>query len=201
MSNDYKSILLQDEKPSNKWLFKDTNKEVIRSISPDVELPLSEENEIVMKKLIDFVRWSQNDTINSKTNGDYLRPAVGLAAPQIGSNTNMFFARFDWEGEDKAEEFAIINPKIIATSPQIVYLDGGEGCLSVDKDKKGFVPRSYKIEVVAYDWLTQKDIKLTLRGYHAVVFQHEIEHNQGKLYYDRINKEEPHYKEEDWMSI
>ncbi|AUM62916.1 peptide deformylase [Spiroplasma monobiae] len=202
MKLDLAKDLLQNEIPTNKWLWKDTQPEVIRNKSVDVELPLNKENELVMNKLIDFVRYSQDPSLNKKENEDYLRPAVGLAAPQIGSNTNMFFARFEWdiEGND-VEEFAMVNAKIVAKSDQIGCLSDGEGCLSVDKDHKGIVPRSYKIQVKGYDWLTKEEVDLTLRGYHAIVFQHELEHNQGQLYYDRINEQEPNFKDESWIVI
>jgi peptide deformylase len=193
--------LLQKETPTNKWLCKDESHEkIIRGDSVDVELPLSPENELVMQKLIDFVRWSQDSSLNYRGNGDYLRPAVGLAAPQIGSNTNMFFARFEWKGEP-AEEFAIINPKITAKSVQIACLDGGEGCLSVDVDRHGNVPRSFKIEVDAYDYLKKEQVHLVLRSYKAIVFQHEIDHNNGVLYYDHINKKDADHFEKDWLYI
>lgn len=202
MKMDIKKDLLQNQIPSNKWLWKDTQPEVIRNQSVDVTLPLSPENELVMKKLIDFVRYSQDPELNKKENDDFLRPAVGLAAPQIGSNTNMFFARFEWDEEnDDIEEFAMVNPKITAQSDQLTILNGGEGCLSVDKDHKGNVPRSYKIKVTGYEWLTQQEVELTLRGYQAVVFQHEIEHNHGKLYYDRINPKDPEFEDENWIVL
>ncbi|QEH62193.1 peptide deformylase [Spiroplasma chinense] len=200
MKFDIEKDLLQGEIPTNKWLWKDTQPEVIRNKSVDVDLPLSSENELVMKKLIDFVRYSQDPTLNVAGTPDHLRPAVGLAAPQIGSNTNMFFARFEWDEETgDIEEFAMVNAKIYARSEQITILSGGEGCLSVDKDRHGNVPRSYKIQVKGYEYLTGQELDLTLRGYQAIVFQHELEHNEGKLYYDRINEKDPHFKDENWI--
>ncbi|WP_342746543.1 peptide deformylase [Spiroplasma corruscae] len=205
--------LLQAEIPTNKWLWKDTQPEVIRNISVDVNLPLSSEDELIMKKLIDFVRFSQDPIINDKESIDHLRPAVGLAAPQIGANKNMFFARFEWkktitnpETNEKekviqAEEYAMVNAKITARSTKIACLDGGEGCLSVDKNYKGLVPRSYKIQVEGYNWLTKENINITLRGYKAIVFQHELDHNNGKLYYDHINKTNNYYSEDDWYFV
>ncbi|AGR42399.1 peptide deformylase [Spiroplasma diminutum] len=202
MRLDLKKDLLQKEIPTNKWLCKDNQVEIIRNKSIDVELPLNQENQLVMEKLIDFVRYSQDPDLNKKDNEDYLRPAVGLAAPQIGSNTNMFFTRFEWDVEEgDVEEFAMINAKIVAKSDQLSCLSDGEGCLSVDKDHKGLVPRNYKIQVQGYEWLTKQEVNLTLRGYHAIVFQHELEHNQGKLYYDRINENDPNFKDENWIII
>ncbi|AHI54069.1 peptide deformylase [Spiroplasma sabaudiense Ar-1343] len=193
--------LLQKERPSNEWLFKDNNTEVIRSVSSDVQTPLSEDHDLVMRKLIDFVRVSQCKTLNKKGSPDFLRPAVGLAAPQIGSNTNMFFARFEWEKNEEAEEYAIINGRITASSPQVVALEGGEGCLSVDSDHPGVVPRSYKISVEGIDYFTNQAVTLNLRGYKAIVFQHELLHNQGVLYYDLINKDDPEFIDEDWILL
>jgi len=202
MKLDIKKDLLQTKIPTNKWLVKDSNVKIIRKTSADVELPLNKENELILKKLIDFVRYSQDSDLNVSTNSDYLRPAVGLAAPQIGSNTNMFFVRFEYKKEDNdAEEFAMINPKITAKSEQITCLSDGEGCLSVDKDYQGLVPRSYKIQLEGYEWIRKENVKFTLRGYQAIVFQHEIEHNQGKLYYDKINQQDTYFKEDDWIII
>jgi peptide deformylase len=91
----------------------------------------------------------------------------------------------------------MINPVITAKSTQIACLDGGEGCLSVDVDQSGNVPRSYKIEVTAYDYFTREEVNLTLRGYRAIVFQHEIDHNHGKLYYDHIDAKDENYFEKE----
>lgn len=194
-------ILLQSETPSNQWLTKDTETKIIRAYSHPVANPqqLSEAEIDTLKRLIDFVRYSQNEELNHKGKEDYLRPAVGLAAPQIGVNKQMFFIRLEING--KRKEYAIINPKMIAKSRQIAALEAGEGCLSVDIDQTGIVPRSYKIVVEAYDWLQQKEVQLTLRGYRAIVFQHEMDHLVGKLYYDYINPENPNYAADDWFLL
>lgn len=66
----------------------------------------------------------------------------------------------------------------------------GEGCLSVDREIPGYVPRYARITVKAVT-LEGKEVKLRLKGYAAVVFQHEIDHLNGTMFYDRINKEDP----------
>ncbi|WP_084514118.1 peptide deformylase [[Acholeplasma] multilocale] len=193
--------LFQTEIPSNKWLTKDTDKEVIRAVSVDVADPenLTPEEELVMHKLIDFTRYSQDAELNKEDGHDYLRPAVGLAAPQIGANINMYYIRFDL-GEEK-EEYAMINAKITSKSKQITALDDGEGCLSVDVDHEGIVPRAYKVVVEGYDYITKEYVQLTMRHYRAIVFQHETEHNEGHLYYDRINTSDRWKTEKDWILI
>lgn len=205
MKIDLTQNLLQEQVPTNQWLTKDNEPAVIRKVSDDVldveHLdPLEEQT---MQRLIDFVRYSQDPELNPEDQPDYIRPAVGLAAPQIGINKNLFFIRIEWDKEDltKVEEIAAINPKILSRSSQVVAIEDGEGCLSVDLDREGIVPRSYKVIVSYYDYLSKKLVNRTLRGYEAVVFQHEYDHNIGKLYYDHINQKDPYFKKNDWLFI
>ncbi|MCL8211516.1 Peptide deformylase 2 [Mesoplasma sp. JKS002658] len=205
MKIDLTKDLLQEQIPTNDWLIKDNESTIIRRISDnvlDVE-HLNADEEQTMQRLIDFVRYSQDPDLNPEDKPDHLRPAVGLAAPQIGINKNLFFIRIEWDKDDltKVEEIAAINPKILSRSSQIVALEDGEGCLSVDIDHEGLVPRSYKVIVSYYDYLSKKLVNRTLRGYQAVVFQHEYDHNIGKLYYDHINQENPYFKKDDWLFI
>ncbi|UZQ29853.1 MAG: peptide deformylase [Spiroplasma phoeniceum] len=54
-----------------------------------------------MQKLFDFARYSHTP---KKNNANKIRPAVGLAAPQIGHNLKMYYIRIeesDHETEDK----------------------------------------------------------------------------------------------------
>jgi peptide deformylase len=79
----------------------------------------------------------------------------------------------------------------MAESKVYAYLSSGEGCLSVETDKKGFVKRRNKISVSAYDLLNHKQITVDAEGILAICLQHEIDHLSGILYYDHINKEYP----------
>ena len=65
------------------------------------------------------------------------------------------------------------------------------GCLSVDNEHEGYVYRSYKIVVKAFDALKGEDVTITARGYDAIVLQHEIDHLNGVLFYDHIDKKDP----------
>jgi peptide deformylase len=87
--------------------------------------------------------------------------------------------------------WTVINPEIIGKSVEMVYLPGGEGCLSVERPTTGLVtPRHYAITVrfQTYDFVTKKikTIKKTLEGYPAIVFQHEYDHLDGVLYTDKM---------------
>ena len=87
--------------------------------------------------------------------------------------------------------FCFINPIITSKSKEMVYLPGGEGCLSVDRDTTGLVtPRHLKISIKStiLDFNTNKlkNVKMTLVGYPAIVFQHEYDHLDGILYTDKM---------------
>jgi peptide deformylase len=76
----------------------------------------------------------------------------------------------------------------------MVYLPGGEGCLSVDRCTDGLVtPRHNKITIKSaiYDFNTNKvkNVTLNLEGYPAIVIQHEYDHLDGILFTDKMFKE------------
>lgn len=81
-------------------------------------------------------------------------------------------------------------PKIISHSVERTYLQSGEGCLSVDREVPGYVPRYTRITVKATS-INGEEVKLRLKGLPAIVFQHEIDHLNGVMFYDHINKENP----------
>ncbi|MBE4703860.1 peptide deformylase [Spiroplasma platyhelix] len=193
--------LLQEETPKATWIVKDNKKSLLSGCKP-VTLPLSKEDTLVMKKMIDWVRVSQDEKLNTDKE---LTEAIGIAAPQIGANLNMYYILLPILNEktDKVTYFehALINPKISGKSKQIAALKPGEACLSVDKKHEGLVPRSYKIHVSGYDFLKKKHVSLIVRGYEAIVFQHEQDHLEKKIYYHHINKKDPWFKKEDWIII
>ncbi|MDQ7982703.1 MAG: peptide deformylase [Spiroplasma sp.] len=193
--------LLQEEIPSAKWIVKDNQKSLLGNCN-EVKLPLNRNDELIIKKMIDWVRASQDEKFNAKQE---MIEAIGIAAPQIGANIKMYYILlpiFDDQGnKTKYLEHALINPKIIARSEQLAALKNGEGCLSVDKKHQGYVPRNYKIHVVGYDYLKKKNINLTIRGYEAIVFQHEQDHLEKKLYYHHINKNNPWVKNNNLIII
>ena len=163
--------------------------EILRTESADVKLPLSNEDRATLLDMLGYLFNSQNDA-KAKELG--LRPGVGLAAPQIGINKKMFtILANDLEG--KSWLLAVVNPKIIKKSKELIYLPGGEGCLSVDRETCGITPRHERITVEA-DLLNVKTGKMEhkkfeLTDYIAIVFQHEYDHLFGTLYIDTIMDE------------
>jgi len=108
---------------------------------------------------------------------------IGLSANQIGLNLNLFVAEVpDPQGGTKF--YALFNPKIEKKSEELA--EGEEGCLSVP-GKWGDVPRAERIVISGFD-KNQKAVKIKAWGLLARVFQHEVDHLNGKLFLDRARK-------------
>ncbi|WP_445595410.1 peptide deformylase [Amedibacillus dolichus] len=137
--------------------------------------------------MLQYVRDSQDNEL-AEQNG--LRPAVGIAAIQLGIPKKMLAVVVPDE-EGNSQEFALANARIVSESVQLSYLKNGEGCLSVEKEHQGLVPRHARITVKAYDLLQDKEITIKASDYLAIVLQHEIDHFSGTLFYDRINQNDP----------
>ena len=160
---------------------------LLRQKSVDVELPLSKEDEALLDEMMEYLENSQDD---EKAKDLDIQPGVGLAAPQIGVLKKMFTV-LTYDEKGVLHKYALVNPKIISTSVAKCYLSGGEGCLSVKESHPGYVKRYLKIKMKAYDHISKQDVLLSLRGYVAIVLQHEYDHLYGTLYYDHINKNNP----------
>lgn len=164
---------------------------LLREKSVDVTLPLSAEDKELLTAMITYVRDSRDEELAEKEN---LRPAVGLAAPQVGVLKRMIAVVVDeWKNDDEVilHEFALVNPRIVAHSEAKSMLSNGEGCLSVDEVIDGYVPRFARIRVRGYDLLREQHVEIKAHGYLSIVLQHEIDHLNGIMFYDHINKEEP----------
>lgn len=169
---------------------------VLRKVADEVTLPPTKEDIAILDKMMTFLKNSQDEEIAEQYN---LRPGVGLAAPQIGLNKRLFVVHFEDQNE-KQFSYQLINPKIVSHSVEKAYLTSGEGCLSVDREVEGYVPRYARITVHAFDQDGNK-VKLRLRGYAAIVFQHEIDHLNGIMFYDHIEKSNPYHVPENTKAI
>ncbi len=105
---------------------------------------------------------------------------VGLSANQIGLSYRMFVAQVpDSQGQMKF--YAIFNPEIVKQSKESEMID--EGCLSVPL-KFGPVERRYRLTLTGFD-MRGKKLKINAWGLLARVFQHEMDHLDGKLFVDK----------------
>ena len=110
---------------------------------------------------------------------------VGLAAPQIHEGLRLFVATLDHDNESSespSAPIAIINPEI--TPVGVAIEEDWEGCLSIP-DIRGLVPRAAEIKLRAWSRDGER-LELTARHYAARVIQHETDHLDGILFFDRM---------------
>jgi peptide deformylase len=108
---------------------------------------------------------------------------IGLAAPQVFEGVRLFVAGYDTENGDRGvPRIALINPEIAVVDATPV--EDWEGCLSIP-DIRGRVPRPREIRVRALD-RQARPIELKARGYTSRVIQHETDHLDGILFFDRM---------------
>lgn len=113
----------------------------------------------------------------------YEEDGIGLAATQVGIDLRFFV--FDLSKEERKPQ-VVINPIIISKSDEKIVFE--EGCLSIPGLRVP-VERSKKIFV---KWIDEKgnEIQKELTELESVLFQHEIDHLEGKLIIDKLPEEE-----------
>ncbi len=163
----------------------------LETVAKDVKLPLSHADKKLLKEMLQFIINSQDEEMVEKYD---LRPAVGIAAPQVNVSKRMFAAHVtDFDGI--LYSYALVNPVLKAKSSEIIYVPGGEGCLSVDRPTEGITPRykSVTFEALAYDIASDQliPVELHLEGYVGIVFQHEFDHINGIMFTTKLFAELP----------
>ncbi|WMI64052.1 peptide deformylase [Aestuariibaculum sp. YM273] len=115
---------------------------------------------------------------------DSISMGVGIAAPQVGILKNIIWVqRFD--KEDLAFE-VYLNPVIKEYSKKKQVCK--EGCLSIPGRSDTLSTRAFSIKI-AYDTMDAKHKTETVEGFTSAIFQHEIDHLNGILYLDHLQKE------------
>jgi peptide deformylase len=107
---------------------------------------------------------------------------VGLAAPQVHESLRLFVALLSDDPDETTTAVVIVNPEILANGN--ARQEGWEGCLSIP-DIRGLVPRLMDITVRALD-RDGRPIELRLKDFPARVVQHETDHLDGVLFFDRM---------------
>lgn len=135
-----------------------------------------------VQQVIDDMKSATIDWENSRNH----EVSVALAAVQIDKLLRIIIIRNNPDNKDDHGFGIFINPEI--TKYEGTIEKDFEGCLSV-KDVYGKVPRHTKVRVKALNHLG-KPFRVTAEGFLARIFQHEIDHTNGKLFIDHI-KDEP----------
>lgn len=164
----------------------------LRKISTDFTEPLSKEDIDLVNQIIKELRYSQIDKYEKKYS---LRPGMGLAYPQLGINKRLIVIVHEYE-DGKFNNYVVINPKIISNSEEMIAAEAGEGCLSVNREVEGHILRHARVTIKGFD-MDMKPITIRAREELSIAFQHEIDHLDGILFYDRINKDKQFYTEDE----
>ena len=168
----------------------------IRLISKEVTFPLDDKTKKVIKDSLEMLRLSQIEEEAEKYD---LRPGMGLSLIQLGIAKRIFVICYEVD-DGEFEDYVVINPKILTESEEMIYVEEGEGCLSINRPIDGIVPRHARIKVEYYDENGNK-INKRFREELAIVFQHELDHLNGKLFYDRIDKKNPYKNANKYRAI
>lgn len=171
----------------------DEKEKCLRAKNTDVEFPLSKEDKKLIHDMLEHLYLSQIEEEATKYD---LRPGMGLAAPQLGVNKNFFVVCHE-EKEGLFKDYILINPKMISHSEELIYSSGGEGCLSVNRDVQGIVPRYARVTFEGYD-IDGKKVRYRAREELSIAFQHEMDHLNGILFFDHIDPKNP-FKNMEYM--
>ena len=164
----------------------------LRKKSVDASLPLSKEYKNIIKQIIQELTYSQIEEYEKKYD---LRPGMGLAFPQLGINERIIVIVHEYE-DGNFKNYVVVNPKITSYSDEMIAAEAGEGCLSVNRDVEGHILRNARVTIEGYDE-DGKKVKYRAREELSIAFQHEIDHLNGILFYDRIDKNKQFYTEDE----
>jgi peptide deformylase len=151
-------------------------------VAQDVKFPINEKFVKNLNEMLEYLKNSVDEKLSQKY---HLRAGVGLAAPQIGVLKRFFVLNVE-DFDRVFYSFGIINPIIKEHSQELIYLPTGEGCLSVDKPTIGLTPRwewiTWEGYIFDYNLQHEVPVTMTLSGYIAICFQHELDHLNGVLF-------------------
>ncbi|MBI2174437.1 MAG: peptide deformylase [Candidatus Omnitrophica bacterium] len=136
--------------------------------------PVLRKKALPVKEFSEATRKLSKDLIDTM----YANDGIGLAAPQIGLDVQMFVAN---PSQKRGQELVWINPVLepIKGRARIV-----EGCLSLP-DIWERVWRSSHIRIRGFD-ASGRNVAMEVEGLLAIVLQHEWDHLQGRLFIDRL---------------
>ena len=136
---------------------------------------------LITADIVDIVKNMEASTLDWEDHRKY-ELGVALAAVQIDKLYRIVIIRNDFENKDDRSFSVFINPRITKYEGKLI--EDYEGCLSV-KDVYGRVPRYEKVRIKAID-IEGRSFQFTADGFLARIFQHEVDHLNGKLFIDYI---------------
>lgn len=152
-------------------------------------IPITLCGDKILRKKTNQVEEINDKTIEIITNlFESMRNAngIGLAANQVGINKQIFVVDISpVEDYEKYKPIAMINPKIISRSDEIISIE--EGCLSIPELREEVI-RPESIQVSYFD-VNMKEHTIEADELFARVIQHEYDHLQGVLFIDYFDDE------------
>jgi peptide deformylase len=114
----------------------------------------------------------------------YAAPGRGLAGPQVGALLRVFVMDVGWKDGNPTPE-VVVNPEILWRSPELA--EGPEGCLSIP----GVTTRITRATSITLRWTMLDGTRReeTLTGFAAICAQHEYDHLDGIVTFDRLSPE------------
>ena len=174
----------------------DEKNKILRKKSEEVTFPMSEEDKKNIDLMIEYLHNSQIDELAAKYQ---LRPGMGMSAVQIGV-LKRYITIVHESSDDHFDTYVVVNPKIVSESKEKIYVEDGEGCLSINRETIGIVPRCARVTVEGFD-IDGNPITIRAREELAIVFQHEIDHLNGILFVDRIDPKNPFKYKDTYRAI
>ena len=160
----------------------------LRKTSEIVSFPMSKEDKKYINLMVEYLTNSQIDKLAKKYD---LRPGMGLSAVQLGILKRYIVIVHEQEEKETFKTYVVVNPKIVSNSEEKIYVEEGEGCLSVNRDLEGIVPRYARVTIEGFD-IEGNPIRIRAREELSIAFQHEIDHLNGILFYDHIDPKNPY---------
>ena len=145
----------------------DESNKILHEKSEDVVFPLDSKTKKLIDDSLTYLEMSQIEEYSEKYD---LRPGMGLSFVQIGIKKRIFVISEELD-DGKFRRYVVINPKIISKSEELIYVGEGEGCLSVNREVEGIVPRYARITVAAFDE-HGNPFTIRVREDNSVAFQH-----------------------------
>ncbi len=122
----------------------------------------------------------------------YEAPGLGLAAPQIGVQKQLFV----YDLGDEAGPKVLVNPRIVESSGEWLY---DEGCLSIPGLSVEIL-RPKEVHLVGVD-LDGNEVSIEADELEARLFQHELDHLHGVLMFERMTPEQRREALREWRRL
>ena len=153
------------------------------------------------KLVVDISAWEIQKLVDNMMATVMDVDGVGIAAPQVYQSVRIFITashpNHRYPDAPEIPPMAIINPKILFHSQKTEK--DWEGCLSIP-GVRALVPRWTKVKV-SYYTREGKKIVIAYDDFLARIFQHELDHLNGKVFFDRLENLKDIYMEKEFQKI